>query len=173
MALFLQLAALLGLTTTALAQSQIVWSSVIFAFYGEKVPSLTSGPYNLSPLGANQMLNAGSLIRSRNIDPATNASQLSIPAPINGISANAIDNSQIFALSTDDEFVSGSAMAFFQGLYPPRGIPIFDEEDSLANGTNLGFPLDNYQYPNIGTVSGLDYNYIWYVRGPISSLLNL
>lgn len=157
----LYLTALLGLSTTALAQSEIVWGSVIYTYYGEKTPSLTSGPYNLSPLGATQMLQAGSFIRSRNIDPPTNSSNLGAPAPIHNISPQSIDNSQLFALSTDDEFISGSAMAFFQGLYPPRGFPIIDDQDILANGTNLGFPLDGYQYPNVGTVSELDFNYIW------------
>lgn len=164
MASILHLTALLALTTTALAQSEIVWGSVIYTYYGEKTPSLTSGPYNISPLGATQMLQAGSFIRSRNIDPPTNSSsssQLGVAAPINGISVQAIDNTQLYALSTDDEFISGSAMAFFQGLYPPRGFPIIDEQDILANGTNLGFPLDGYQYPNVETVSELDFNYIW------------
>jgi hypothetical protein len=159
--ILLHLTALLGLSTTALAQSQIVWAAVVYTFYGEKIPSLTSGPYNLAPLGANQMLDAGFFIRSRNINPPSNGSELSGPAPINGLSVNSIDNSQIYALSTDDEFVSASAMAFFQGLYPPRGIPVFDFEDTLANGTNEGYPLDGYQYPNIETVSELDFNYIW------------
>ena len=159
----LHLAAVLGfLTTTTFAQSEILWGSVIYTYHGEKTPSITSGPYNLSPLGATQMLQAGSFIRSRNIDPPTNtSSQLGGTAPINGISVQAIDNSQLTALSTDDEFISGSAMAFFQGLYPPRGFPIIDEQDILANGTNLGFPLDGYQYPNVETVSELDFNYIW------------
>lgn len=158
----LHFTALLGLSATAFAQStQVVWASVVYTLYGEKTPSLTSGPYNLSPLGANQLLEAGAFIRSRNIAPSSNGSELTTAAPINGISVNAIDNSQIYALSTDDEFISGSAMAFFQGLYPPRGIPVFDEQDTLANGSIEGFPLDGYQYPNIGTVSPLDFNYIW------------
>ncbi len=160
MALF-HLAALLGLSSTALAQPQIVWASVVYAYYGEKTPSLTNGPYNLSPLGANQMLQAGSFLRNRNINPPANGSELSAPAPINGISVQSIDNSQLYVLSTDDEFISGSALAFMQGLYPPTGYPIIDEQDILANGTNLGFPLDGYQYPNVGTVSEYDYNYIW------------
>jgi hypothetical protein len=107
------------------------------------------------------MLQAGSFLRNRNINPPANGSELSAPAPINGISVQSIDNSQLYVLSTDDEFISGSALAFMQGLYPPTGYPIIDEQDILANGTNLGFPLDGYQYPNVGTVSEYDYNYIW------------
>lgn len=159
-------ALLLGLAaTTALAQSteELVWASVVYTFHGEKTPSLTNpyGPYNLSPLGANQLLAAGSLIRSRNIAPPANGSQLTAAAVISGLSVNAIDNSQLNALSTDDEYSSSSAVAFFQGLYPPRGYPIIDPQDTLANGSIEGFPLDGYQYPNIGTVSSLDFNYIW------------
>ena len=162
MAPLLQLTALLGLTTTtALAQSQIVWASVAYVFYGEKVPSLTSGPYNISPLGANQMFDAGTFLRSRSVDPPENATQYTGPTAINGLATASIDNTQIYVLSTDDEFISGSATAFMQGLYPPRGVPIIDAEDQLGNGTLIAFPLDNYQYPNIGTVSELDFNYIW------------
>lgn len=159
---FVHLTALLALSATTFAQSsQITWASFVYTFYGEKIPSLTSGPYNLTPLGANQLLDAGSLIRSRYISAPSNGSQLTTAEPINGISVNDIDNSQLYSLSTDDEFISSSAMAFFQGLYPPRGIPVFDNESTLSNGSVDSFPLDGYQYPNIGTVSSLDFNYIW------------
>lgn len=30
-----------------------------------------------------------------------------------------IDNNQMYVLGTDDNYVSASAMAFMQGLYPP------------------------------------------------------
>lgn len=158
----LHLTALLGLSTPALSQSsQIVWASVVYTFYGEKTPSLTSGPYNLSPLGANQSLNAGALLRQRYLSSSGNASQLTTSAPINGISASDIENSQLSALSNDDEFISSSALAFFQGLYPPRNFPLFYTQNVLSDGSNINFPLDGYQYPNIGTVSSLDFNYIW------------
>ena len=158
----LHLTALLMLSAAAFAQSsQITWASVVYTFYGEKTPSLTSGPYNLSPLGANQSLAAGDLIRQRYLSTSGNATQLTTSAPINGISVNDIENSQLYALSTDDEFISSSALAFFQGLYPPRGIPVFNTESTLSDGSVISFPLDGYQYPNIGTVSSLDFNYIW------------
>ena len=80
---------------------------------------------------------------------------------INGLSVNAIDNSQLYALSTDEEYESASALAFFQGLYPPGGFPVIDDQGTLANGSLEGFPLGGYQYPNIRTVSSLDFNYVW------------
>ena len=158
----LHLTALLGLSATAFAQSsQIIWSSVVYTFYGEKIPSLTNGPYSLTPLGANQSLAAGALLRQRYLLSSGNSTQLTTSAPINGLSVNDIDNSQLSALSTDDEFISSSALAFFQGLYPPRGIPVFNTESILSDGSIVTFPLDGYQYSNIGTVSSLDFNYIW------------
>ena len=155
----LHLTVLLGLSAPVFAQSQVIWSSIVYTFYGEKTPSLTNGPYNLSPLGANQSYTAGALLRQRYLAASGNATQPD--APINGISAYDIDNSQLAALSTDDEFISSSALAFFQGLYPPRDIPLFNTESILSDGSNINFPLDGYQYPNIGTVSSLDFNYIW------------
>ena len=64
-------------------------------------------------------------------------------------------------MSTNDEFVTASAMAFMQGLYPPRGV-VVDDESMLGNGTLEQFPLGGYQYPNIESLSDLDFNYIWY-----------
>ena len=158
----LHLTALLGLSAAAFAQSsQTTRASVVYTFHGEKTPSLISGPYNLSPLGANQSLAAGALIRQRYLSTSGNASQLTTSVPINGISTDDIDNSQLYALSTDDEFISSSAMAFFQGLYPPRDALEFNEENTLSDGSVISFPLDGYQYPNIQTVSSLDFNYIW------------
>jgi hypothetical protein len=145
----------------AAASSDITWGAVVFTYHGEKVPALSNGPYNLSPVGANQLLDAGSMLRSRYIDPSSNASALITAAPISGLSTGAIDNSQMYVLSTEDEFVSGSALAFMQGLYPPRNAAMTQEETILSNQTLQMYPLNGYQYPNINTVSPLDFNYIW------------
>jgi hypothetical protein len=106
--------ALLAVSATAVAQ-QTTWGSVVFTYHGEKTPTLNNGPYNLSPLGASQLYLAGQAIRERYISPPNNGSVITDPAPINGISKDAIDNSQLDILSTDDEFISASGLAFMQG----------------------------------------------------------
>jgi hypothetical protein len=156
------LTAILALSAAVSAQTndQITWASVVFTYHGEKVPTLLSnGPLNLTPLGANQLLGAGSIIRSRYISAIGNDSEITTPAPILGISVNSIDNSQLYILSTDDEYISSSALAFMQGLYPPA--TVIDQESILGNGTVDQYPLNGYQYPNLGTVSTLDLNYVW------------
>ena len=125
------------------------------------MPSLSDGPYNLTPLGANQLFDAGSIIRSRYVSAPDNGSEITTAAIINGISVNAIDNSQLYILSTDDEYISSSALAFMQGLYPPRNAVVIDLESILGNSSLEQYPLNGYQYPNVGTVSSLDFNYIW------------
>lgn len=162
------LTTLLFLSTTASAatsaadQNQITWASVVFAYHGEKIPFFHQSPYNLTPLGANQLLQAGEAVRSRYISSPGNGSQAA-EAPINGISMNKIENTQLDILSTSDEYVSASALAFMQGLYPPRSTSnaVVDEESLMGSGSLLQFPLSGYQYPNLATLSDLDFNYIW------------
>ncbi|RDL37311.1 Uncharacterized protein BP5553_04744 [Venustampulla echinocandica] len=161
------LTAFLSLSATASAatsgnQNQVTWASVVFTYHGEKIPFFHQSPYNLTPLGANQLLQAGQAVRSRYISPPTNGSQADAK-PINGISMNGIENSQMDILSTSDEYVSASALAFMQGLYPPRSTAtaVVDEESMMGSGSLLQFPLSGYQYPNVRTLSDLDFNYIW------------
>jgi hypothetical protein len=156
------LTAILALSATVSAQTndQITWASVVFTYHGEKVPTLLSnGLLNLTPLGANQLFEAGSIIRNRYISALANDSEITSSAPILGISVNSIDNSQLYILSTDDEYISSSALAFMQGLYPPA--TVIDEESILGNSSVDQYPLNGYQYPNLGTVSTLDLNYVW------------
>jgi len=147
----LNLIALLALSSVAAAASsnQITWGSVIFTYHGEKTPSLANAGYNLSPIGATQLLQAGHTIRDRYVKPPANGSRITSAAPINGLSGNAIENTQLTIMSTNDEFVTASAMAFMQGLYPPRNALIVEEETILSNSTILEYPLDGYQYPNV------------------------
>jgi hypothetical protein len=155
----------LSLVASAFAQSTSTsatyWSAITFTYHGEKVPSLSSTDYSLTPLGAYQLYAAGQLIRARYVDPSLNASDIfTFSAPINGLSTNMIANSQLYVLGTDDEYVSGSAMAFMQGLYPPVGF-VVNEESEMANMSVVSGPLGNYQYPSIESVGALDFNYIW------------
>ncbi|KAI1488925.1 histidine phosphatase superfamily [Biscogniauxia mediterranea] len=75
------------------------------------------------------------------------------------LEGNAIDNSQLSIYSTTDDVVTGSALAFLQGLYPP--VAGSSNASTLANGTTIEYPLSGYQYPNVQTLSGLDPNSIW------------
>ena len=117
----LLLTACLSLSAAALVKgdNQTTWGSVVFTYHGEKIPALNEGPYNLTPLGANQLLQAGQTIRDRFISGSSNSSQPSATSLINSLSVNEIDNSQMEILTTTDEYVTASAMAFMQGLYGP------------------------------------------------------
>jgi hypothetical protein len=160
----LLLTVLLTLTTGASAATQVTWASVAFVNHGEKIPYLSKGPYNLTPLGATQLQSAGSVFRDRYLSPPVNGSQLTIGTPINGLNVNDIENTQLYIASLNDEHISASAMAFMQGVYPPRGESgslSMDEESLLGNSSLVQFPLNGYQYPNIETLGSLDYNSIW------------
>lgn len=152
----LLLTACLLFSATALvkADDEITWGSVLFTYHGEKIPLLHEGPYKLTPLGANQLLQAGQTVRERYLSTSSNGS---VPMLINGLSTNDIDNEQIEILTMTDEFITASALAFMQGLYPPRSTIT----NILDNGTLEQFPLNGYQYPNVQSTSTLDYNYIW------------
>lgn len=126
---------LLSLLTTALSQTaqQTTWAAVTYTFHGEKTPAFSHpSPYDLTPLGAQQLYNAGQGVRNRYIT-SLNISQSTFP--VNGLSVNAIENQQLYVLGTDDSFVSASATAFMQGLYPPFDALDFGEESQLGNGS--------------------------------------
>jgi hypothetical protein len=159
------LTALLALSAAVAAQEesnvQITWAAVVFAHYGEKIPDATAGPYELTPYGANQMYNAGQIIQGRYIWPLPNETEgITSYYRINGLSSTEIDNSQMYILSTDDEFVSASALAFMQALYPPVSLEL-DPDAIMSDSSLKQYPLGGYQYPNVQTVSSLDFNYLW------------
>jgi len=160
MALLTAVLALLGTASAALTQ-QVVWSAVTYTYHGEKTPALFPGPYDLTPLGANQVYESGQTLRHRYISGPSNGTSLTTPSPIHDISLNAIDNSQMTILATDDAWVSASALAFMQAFYPPRNNIVIDLESMLGNSSLALYPLDGYQYPNIETLSTLDFNRIW------------
>lgn len=147
-------------SSAATANTPITWAAFVYTFYGEKVPVLQDPPFQLTPYGANQLVDAGSLIRDRYISSNSTNSSSPNSGPIHGISQLNIDNDQLNILSTTDSYVVQSAEAFMQGLYPPAGA-VVDAESVLSNGNLSVFPLNGYQYPNIGTPGLLDYNYIW------------
>ncbi|PQE08874.1 histidine acid phosphatase protein [Rutstroemia sp. NJR-2017a BVV2] len=113
---------------------------------------------SLTPLGAQQLYSAGSVIRDRYL--SSNDTQLTLGLPINGLSTGTIVNSQMQILSTSDEYVVASAQAFMQGLYPPVA-GMNGGSSTLGNKSVVNYPLGGYQYPNINSLSTEDYNYIW------------
>lgn len=155
--LFTSLALTLSLPfVTAQEEHMVTWASVSFIYHGEKTPSLHTSPYNLTPLGATQLYSQGQHLRERYINGTTGS-------VINGMTASVLDNSQIYMLGMDDNFVSASAMAFMQGLYPP--FPELGEDAvNAVDGKAIQYPspaLNGYQYPALSLVSELDFNYLW------------
>ncbi len=154
--------ALLALFSARLVASQdqqTTWGTVILSLNGERTPEIAVAFPYLTPLGAQQAFAAGSAIRTRYIEgPGTNITN---SYPIPGLSVNAIDNTQLYLLARDDDYIAGSAQAFMQGVYPPLGSAHVDEESILSNGTLVQYPLGGYQYPTIDTISPLDFNYVW------------
>ncbi len=86
-----------------------------------------------------------------------------------GIEPETVDNSQLVVEASTDRCSSASAIAFMQGLYPPRphATCSFDGPDQtwLPNSSvpNYNYPLCGYQFPNIRTISPInDPDSIWY-----------
>ncbi len=149
--------------TAQIQYKETIWSSVIFTRYGERTPLILPEQNVLTPLGAQQLYSAGSTFRRRYI--AQPSGSFGRNSGIRGISTYEIDSTQVYAMSTVDEFVVASAQAFVQGLYPPLSASsnntILNSMSVLANGSNIDFPLGGYQYPQIYTASELDPNSIW------------
>jgi hypothetical protein len=150
----------------ALAQvvlNEQIWGAVIYAEYGERTPYILPETNTLTPLGAQQMYQSGQFYRQRYVDTGDNL--LVTSDAIQDISPYEINVDQIEIWSTVDQFIIASAQAFMQGLYPPledsSNHTFLDSESSLANGSNIEFPLNGYQYPQIYTASELDMNSIW------------
>jgi hypothetical protein len=150
------------LATFASAQNETVWSSVAYVLYGERTPLRTSIDPNLTPLGAQQLFSLGNVLRARWLDKSVTYPGITDFKGMQGISQNAIDNSQLDILSMSDEYVVASAQAFMQGLYPPKTSTFLDMEDAvLANHTLVDFPLNGYQYPRVQTLSVVDPTSTW------------
>lgn len=169
-ALVVSIAALLG-SSSAQSNTDHVWSSVAYIFYGERTPihGMNSFSPSLTPLGAQQMYAQGSMFRARYLEQGnfTEAqNRVTTHATIEGIEQIAIDNTQISVISTNDPYTSTGALAFMQGLYPPVPQAFADNAGGiaaaeLANGSLVNYPLDGYQYPNMQILSTLDPNSVW------------
>lgn len=137
-----------------------VWNSVVFTYRGEQEPVLYYSPSPaLSSLGANQAYNAGAYLRSRYLVP--NSGQNATYVGIRNIESSYPNADQLSVLSPDDEATANSAQAFLQGLYPPSNALQSTSLTTMADGTQLQYPLNGYQYIPVETASQLDWNHIW------------
>ncbi|KAK0705165.1 histidine phosphatase superfamily [Lasiosphaeris hirsuta] len=158
-------------SSSAQSSSEHIWASVGWVLHGERTPLFGATPPSLTPVGAQQMFAQGDLLRTRYLSRFTDSDDDGVDrhAPIVGIEANAIDNTQLSIITNTDQYMVTSAMAFIQGLYPPIN-QAFSENSGgmaaaqLANGSVVNYPLGGYQYPSIRTASILDFESVWYVR---------
>jgi hypothetical protein len=168
LALVISIAALLA--SSSAQTDEHVWSSVSYIFHGEKTPlrGLIASKESLTPLGAHQMYDQGAMFRARyltNVNVTNADDTVAAHAPIEGLGSVAIDNTKISIIANDDVYVSTSAIAFMQGLYPPA--QAFADSAGgvqaayLANHTLVDWPLDGYQYPDLDILSVLDPNSVW------------
>lgn len=152
-----------------------VWSAVAFVMYGERTPLVGPTSPELTPLGAQQMYNQGTAFRNRYVLQGTGNASTAADYPVYGLEPNALDTTQVTAISTDDSYIAASALAFMQGLYPPQTSEFaYDnggrEAAVLANGALINFPLDGYQYPLVTTTSLQDPASSW-IEGNLACTL--
>ncbi|TLD08337.1 uncharacterized protein PgNI_07046 [Pyricularia grisea] len=166
MALSLSLCALaVGVLAQSTSSEEIVWSSVAYIYHGERQPLVALGSPVLTPLGAQQMLAQGAYFRARYLSSGTSDSTGS-PHRISSLDADSLDSTKISVVSSDDAYVSSSAIAFMQGLYPPvtgtmAGIAGGAAVARLANNSVVEFPLNGYQYPRVQASSMLSSESVW------------
>ena len=157
--------ALAAATVTAQTElRQQVLSTFIYTHYGDREPfALTNNP-SLTPLGAQQLYNAGSNFRARYVTPASDTEGDEFTT-VRNISPYQLFQEEVTILATNEHYISASAQAFLQGLYPPltssSNYTYITGQSPLANGTNVVAPLDGYQYPNLQVVSSNDLDSIW------------
>lgn len=135
-----------------------VWAAVAYIINGESTPSLLSETSVLTPEGAQQMQRQGAAFRTRYLSGNSTSSNGTSKAPIQSMSIDAIDNTELDIFSGADEWMTSGALAFMQGLYPPKtNTATGDLGHDYVYGTNTtDFPLNGYQYPQIRTVSDAD-----------------
>lgn len=139
-----------------------VWAAVAFINHGDKTPYYSSNDEVLVPEGAQQLWRQGAAFRARYLNKTSEGTSSSVTAaPIQGISAESLENVQVDVTSGDEQWIVAGALAFMQALYPPvTGSVTNDMARNLAsNGSDLiEFPLDGYQYPLVQALSSLDKN---------------
>jgi hypothetical protein len=170
MALLKKLIAVLPLTSVVSAQSNKVWAAVAFVNHGEITPE-TQLRTVLTPEGAQQLWRQGTAFRARYIPNGVNDSDYENiqTAYLQDLKPDVIDNQELEIISQTDEWVSGSALAFMQGFYPPAPNAFDDNTGGEEIAVNLEssdnkteYPLNGYQYPNVRIPSINDPEYTSY-----------
>ncbi|KAL9624111.1 MAG: hypothetical protein Q9160_001633 [Pyrenula sp. 1 TL-2023] len=140
-----------------------IWQTVSYTLYGDRTPLILPETNTLTPLGAQQLYQAGSSFRQRYIDATSNFS--SSTNTIIGLSRYQLNVDDIAIISAFDPYSSASAQAFMQGLFPPltnaTNYTFTNGESQLANGSNIEYPLNGYQYAPILTVPPYEESSIW------------
>jgi hypothetical protein len=142
---------------TAQDYSEKVWGVFAYTIHGESIPNalaVTPGAKVLTDFGANQLQAAGSTFRDRYVpstDPWSNSATAIQYLPAGFLNARDVD-----VFSTTDQYVSASAQAFMQGLYPPLDQSSTIYSDSIGNETIDTAPLYGYQYARIVTLGEAD-----------------
>ena len=150
-----------------------VWSSVVFVRAGDHTPlSLGSLPTTLTSLGAQQLYSVGQFFRSRYITDGTSPTEPTAIAPLAGLNEDTQNDQQMYVLASNNQYVSASAQAFMQGLYPPQTLEsstssTLDIDNVLANGTYIAYPNSGMNLPHVQTAGSTDPNSI-YVAGDVN-----
>lgn len=135
-----------------------VWGVFAYTRYGDTVPSSLLRPNTLTPLGANQLYEAGSAFRNRYV--ALHGDDEVSGFRIESLSSYMLRPEQIDVFTNTDAAVVASAQAFMQGLYPPLndsyGSAFSEPLFGLANGSTTMGPLNGYQFPRVLTYSSSD-----------------
>ena len=160
--LLLLLMATLSAGQTVLRQE--VLSTFIYTMYGDRTPFILPVDPTLTPLGAQQLYDAGANFRARYVTPVSDTNDDEYSA-IRNISPYQLFHNELSVYSTNEQWIAAGAQAFMQGLYPPlaasSNYTYITGESPLANGSNVVAPLDGYQYPLIETSSSNDLNSIY------------
>jgi hypothetical protein len=145
---------------TAQDYGETIWGVFAYTVHGESIPDVLTtslGSKVLTEFGANQLQAAGSSFRDRYV-PTTdgNSSDTAVIYLMPGF----LDAKDVDIYSTADQYVSASAQAFMQGMYPPLGDSNITSPGSTGNATIDVAPLDGYQYAHIITLGEADPTYV-------------
>ncbi|KFG87062.1 putative histidine acid phosphatase [Metarhizium anisopliae] len=157
------LVAVCGLLVHVAAQTanSTVRAAVVFVNHGETTPNLVSDHVILTPNGAQQMQRLGAAFRSRYLGgnaSNTTSSNSTDTAPIQSLSTDSIDNTQMAIMAAMQEWSTSSAAAFMQGFYPPSPDTSYVGHNLVLNSNTTDYPLNGYQYAQIITYPNSDSN---------------
>ncbi|KAK2591091.1 hypothetical protein QQS21_011224 [Conoideocrella luteorostrata] len=151
----------LSSSVSAQVSNPQVLAAVAFVNHGETTPSQNGGRSILTPIGAQQMLRQGTAFRNRYLKggygngTTPNSTEA---APIQSISIDTVDNTNLKIMAGTNSGLVNSATAFMQGLYPPKAVnssdPLAHNYDQGSNATD--YPLNGYQYAKVLTFSNAD-----------------